>query len=230
MRGVTGFAVLLLGWEGLRMLRVLPPTAAPGVRDVVASADAGLVRAAGETLLAWALGLALAAVIGIGLGVLVGLSRWADDATRPTTEFLRPIPVVALIPVAIVLIGIDTRMQAALVGLACLWPLMISTRFGVRDVDPLLIESGRVLGASGLRLVTRVTWPAALPAIRTGLRTAASLGIVVAIAVELVAGSPGLGHYIAQQQAAGQIAASYAGVLVSGVLGWAISATFRTRS
>ncbi|GAA2702290.1 ABC transporter permease [Actinoplanes palleronii] len=227
MRGLAGFAVLVGLWDLLRLAHVLPPTAAPASWDIArALADPSLAVAAGDTLLAWAGGLLLAGVLGIAAGILLGVSRWADAATRVVIDFLRPIPAVALIPVAVVVIGLGAGMQAVLVAFACLWPLLISTRFGVRDVDPLLVETGRVFGASGLRLAATVTGPAAVPAIRTGLRTAASLGLVVAVATELVAGSPGLGWYIAQQQQAGQIPAAYAGIVVAGSLGYVIHLVF----
>lgn len=223
MKGFAGFAVLIGLWEALRLAHVLPPTAAPASWDIArALADPELLSAAGDTLVAWAGGLLLAAALGIAAGVLVGLSRWADASTAVVIDFLRPIPAVALIPVAVVVLGLGAGMQSVLVAFACLWPLLIATKFGVRDIDPLLTETARIFGANGLRLAATVTAPAAFPAIRTGLRTAASLGLVVAVATELAAGSPGLGWFIAQQQQAGQIPAAYAGIVVAGLLGYAI--------
>lgn len=231
MKGLAGFAALVVLWELLRLTHVLPPTAAPASWDIArALKNPDLFGATVDTLIAWGGGLLLAALIGIPLGVLLGLSRWADAALTSTVDFLRPIPAVALIPVAVVVIGLGAGMQSVLVGFACLWPLLIATRFGVRDVDPLLTETGRVFGANGLRLAATVTAPAAFPAIRTGLRTAASLGLVVAVATELAAGSPGLGWFIAQQQQAGQIPAAYAGIVVAGLLGYAIHLIVETTS
>ncbi|WP_436530756.1 ABC transporter permease [Actinoplanes sp. HUAS TT8] len=223
MKGLAGFAVLILLWELGRFAHVLPPDSAPATWQIAhATADPELAAAAGHTLLAWAGGLLIAAGLGITGGVLLGVSRWADASASVVIDFLRPIPAVALIPIAIVVIGLGAGMQAVLVGFACLWPLLIATRFGVRDIDPLLVETGRVFGASGLRLAATVTAPAAWPSIRTGLRTAASLGLVVAVATELAAGSPGLGWFIAQEQQAGQIPAAYAGIVVAGLLGYLV--------
>ncbi|WP_433831285.1 ABC transporter permease [Actinoplanes sp. CA-015351] len=231
LKGLAGLFVLAGLWDLLRIVHVLPPTAAPASWDVAASlADpdvrGGLAAAVLDTMTAWTGGMLLAAVAGITAGLLAGLSRWADASTRVVVEFLRPIPAVALIPIAILTAGIGTGMQAVLIAFACLWPLLIATRFGVRDVDPLLVETGRILGVAGPRLVASVTVPAAIPAIRTGLRTAASLGIVVAVAVELVAGSPGLGWFVSQRLQAGQVAAAYTGIIAAGLLGWAIHALF----
>ncbi|WP_433797205.1 ABC transporter permease [Actinoplanes sp. CA-252034] len=227
LKGLAGLLVLAGLWDVLRLVHLLPPTATPAGRDVAAALASpevrgGLAAAVGHTVTAWAAGVLLAAVVGIAAGLATGLSRWADAASRVVVDFLRPIPAVALIPVAIVVAGIGVPMQALLVAFACLWPLLISTRFGVRDVDPMLVETGRVLGASGARLIATVTVPAAAPAIRTGLRTAAGLGIVVAVAVELVTGSPGLGSFIGLQLQGGQIAAAYTGILAAGLLGAAV--------
>ncbi|BCY12113.1 ABC transporter permease [Actinoplanes sp. L3-i22] len=228
MKGAAGFVALVLLWELGRLAHVLPANSAPASWQIAGRlGDGELAGAVGETLLAWAGGLLLAALIGIPLGVLLGLSRWADAALDTTVDLLRPIPAVALIPVAVVVIGLGASMPAVLVGFATLWPLLISTRFGVRDIDPLLVETGRVFGANGWRLAATVTAPAALPAIRTGLRTAASLGLVVAVATELASGSPGLGSYIAQQQQAGQLPAAYAGIVVAGLLGYLIHLVVR---
>jgi NitT/TauT family transport system permease protein len=229
LKGLAGLLALVGLWDVFRLVHLLPPTATPASWDVAASlatpgVRGGLAAATGATLAAWAAGMLLAATVGIAAGLLTGLSRRADAASRLVIDFLRPIPAVALIPVAIVVAGIGLPMQAVLVAFACLWPLLISTRFGVRDVDPMIVETGRVLGAAGPRLIATVTVPAAAPAIGTGLRTAAGLGIVVAVAVELVTGSPGLGSFINQQLQGGQIAAAYTGILAAGLLGAAIHA------
>lgn len=229
LKGLAGLAVLVGLWDVLRLVHLLPPTATPATRDVAAALAApgvlaDLAAATGATMTAWATGMLLAGVAGIAAGLLTGLSRWADAASRVVVDFLRPIPAVALIPVAIVIAGLGVRMQALLVAFACLWPLLISTRFGVRDVDPMIVETGRVLGAAGPRLIATVTVRAAAPAIRTGLRTAAGLGIVVAVAVELVTGSPGLGSFVNLRLQGGQIAAAYTGIIAAGLLGAAVHA------
>jgi NitT/TauT family transport system permease protein len=129
---------------------------------------------------------------------------------------------VALIPVGIVAFGLQITMQVFLVAFACVWPILIGTRHGVRAVDPLLDDSARALGLSRFQVLRRVVWPASLPALITGVRTAAGIGVVVAVAVELVSGSPGLGYYLNAAQQAGQVPAAFAAVLLAGLFGWAV--------
>jgi NitT/TauT family transport system permease protein len=156
----------------------------------------------------------------------LGASRWADSLARVTIEFLRPVPAVALVPVAVISFGLEIGMQVFLIGFACVWPVLVGTRHGVRAIDPLMIDSARMLGLSRRDIVTRVSLPATAPAIATGVRLAASLGVVVAVATEIVTGSPGLGQYLTQAQQAGDDAAAFAAVLVSGLLGLTVNALF----
>ncbi|MFJ6983039.1 MULTISPECIES: ABC transporter permease [unclassified Streptomyces] len=230
-RGAAGFAALAGIYEILRATGVLPAADTAGVGSVLAAVadgvgDGSLTRATLETLHAWSLGLAVAAVIAVPLGILVGKSWTAFTLTEVVVEFLRPVPSVALVPVAVVLFGLDLTMQVFLVAFACVWPVLIQTRYSVRALDPVMLDSARTFRLSPGALLVRVVVPAATPAILTGLRTAASLGVVVAVAAEIVAGTPGLGRYLVDAQQGGHTAAAFAAVLVSGVLGLIVNAVF----
>lgn len=223
-QAVVGLAVLVVAFELLRLVGLLPPGSVPSTGAIVAAlvssvASGEIVSALGYTVLAWSLGLLLAAAIGIPSGIAVGLSRWADSASRSAVEILRPVPAVALIPVAIVLFGIEVPMQVFLVTVACVWPLMLGARGGVRAVDPLQLDTARSFGLGSLTVVRRVVWPAALPAVATALRLSASLGVVVAVGAQLISGSPGLGSLLVNSQNAGQNDVVWACLLVTGALG-----------
>jgi len=223
-KACAGLLVLVAVFETLRLLAILPSQDVPSTVDIARAlvssvADGELPSALGSTITAWLLGVALAAVIAVPLGVAVGRSRWADSTTRVAVEFLRPIPVVALVPVAIVLFGLEPAMQVFLVALACIWPVMLGTRHGVRAVDPLQLDTARTFGLSGSSVMRRVVLPASLPSIVTALRVGASLGVVVAIAAEIVSGSPGLGKLLIDNQQAGNNGVVYACLVVAGVFG-----------
>lgn len=227
IRAITGLVALVAGYELLRAAGVLPDGSAPSTPVIAAAVvdglvDGSLIGPLLDTCTAWALGLLAAVAVGVPMGVLTGLMRWADALTGVTVEFLRPVPAVALVPVGIVVFGLELGMQVFLVAFATTWPLLVGTRHGVRAVDPLLIESARVLGLSSFAVLWRVILPAAVPACVTGLRTAAGLGVVVAVAVELVTGSPGLGDYLASAQQSGQMANAFAAVLLAGLFGLAV--------
>lgn len=227
-KGGAGVLAAIGIWEALRALSVLPADNAPSAWAILTTAVRELARgplatAATQTAYAWAVGFLVVVAVGVSLGVLVGLSRWADAATGVLFDFLRPIPAVALVPVSIVLLGLGLRMQTFLTVFAAVWPMLYNTRYGVRNVDPLLIDSARVQGVGGLRLVRRVVLPAALPSIFTGLRLSASIAVVVTVVTELVAAGTGLGHFIDQQQQVGHAPEAFAGVLVAGVFGYLVN-------
>lgn len=224
LQSATGLAVLVLVFELLRASGLLPATSVPSTGTVLgalaqAVADGQMLGALGWTVLAWVLGLLVAAAAGIPLGIAVGLSRWADSASRSVVEILRPVPAVALVPVAIVLFGIQVPMQVFLVAIACVWPLLLGARGGVRAVDPLQVDTARSFGLGPVAAVRRVVWPAALPAVMTSLRLSASLGIVVAVGAQLISGSPGLGSLLVNSQNAGNNDVVWACLLVTGAFG-----------
>src|SRR6266545_432353 len=219
-KGGAGVLAAVGIWETLRALSVLPDDNAPSAWAILAAtarelAQGPLATAAAQTAYAWAVGFLVAVAVGVSLGVLVGLSRWAEAATGLLFDFLRPIPAVALVPVAIVLLGLGLRMQTFLTVFAAVWPMLFNTRYGVRNVDPLQIDSARVQGVGGVELVRRVVLPAALPSIFTGLRLSASIAVVVTVVTELVAAGTGLGHYIDQNQQVGNAPEAFAGVLAA---------------
>jgi NitT/TauT family transport system permease protein len=224
LKGLVGVGAAIGIWELLPVLGALPDQYAPGVGEIASalrdSLDDGTLTAAIEdTLTAWAFGMAITIGIAVPVGALLGLSRAADAALRVVIDFLRPVPAVALIPVAVLIFGIELKMQLALIVFACVWPLLLNVRYGVQSVDPMLLDTGRVSGLSRLALVRRVVLPSALPAIFTGVRIAATLALVLAISAGIVAGSPGLGKLIVDADQAANIPLSYAGVVMSGIFG-----------
>lgn len=224
----VGIAVLVLAFEALRWAGALPSTTVPSTTQILAAlrtslAEGDMGSAVGYTALAWLVGLGVAVAIGVPLGIVVGLSRWADSATGRAVEVLRPVPAVALVPMAIVLFGIDLPMQVFLIAVACVWPLLLGARGGVRAVDPLQIDTARSFGLGPVAVVRRVVGPAAIPAIATALRLSAGLGVVVAVGAQLISGSPGLGNLLVGSQNAGRNDVVWACLLVTGALGVAIN-------
>ena len=125
----------------------------------------------------------------------------------------------ALVPVAIVLLGLGSKMQVPLIVLAAVWPVVFNTSYGVRNADPALIDSARSTGLSRVAVVRRVVLPAALPAILTGVRLAAAIAVVLTVVTEIVASATGLGHYVSLTQQAGRYDDSLAGVVLAGLFG-----------
>jgi NitT/TauT family transport system permease protein len=180
----------------------------------------------GMTLLTFAEGLCLATVFAVAMGVLMGAVPRVYDALKIIVEFMRPIPSVAMIPLAILFLGLGGPMRVAVVTYAAFWPLLISTLYGVRAVDPVALDTARNFGVSPFATLWRVTLPSALTSVSTGLRVSATIALIVTVTTELVAGNSGIGFYVSQTEQANRIPPMYAGILLTGILGYIINAIF----
>lgn len=180
-----------------------------------------------ETLKGWAIGLAIATVIAIPVGMLLGAIDPLYRSARVTIEFLRPIPSVALIPLAVLIYGTGLTMKIFLVAFASFWPLLFQTLYGVQDIDPVARDTARVYGLSRWYFVRYIVLPSAAPYIATGLRISSSIALILAVTGELVVGAPGLGRDIGIAQAGGDAPLTYALISVAGVLGLVLNVVFQ---
>lgn len=230
--GLIGIVVFLGLWEllptvGLVQARYLPPASEVIMALLV---DLGLTAfwvAVGETMLAWALGLLIAVVAALVLGLVIGMSPFLRRFTNSSIEFLRPIPSVALIPLAVLLFGIKIESSLLLIVYACFWQVLIQVLYGVADVDNVAMQTARSYGFSYVQRVRDVVFPTMLPYLMTGIRLAASVALILAITAELLIGSPGLGREIALAQSGGAISGMYALILATGFLGVGINGLTR---
>lgn len=145
------------------------------------------------------------------------MSRHIDAALGPTLEFARALPPASVVPIATLLIGYDERMKVAVVTFAGLWPILLNTRAGVRGLDPVLIDTARMLHLGRLDRARKVMLPALLPAIFLGVRVAAPLALVVTLLVEYLTQVEGIGALIASAQRTDEAAAVYGLILLTGL-------------
>jgi ABC-type nitrate/sulfonate/bicarbonate transport system permease component len=223
------FAVLVEA--GVRLFDLHDGVAAPSAafRALLEETSSGVLPGEiGQTLAAYVQGLGLAVVGGVTLGVCIGSSRRLLDATSVVVEFLRPIPAVALIPLATLSFGLDTPMRRFLVAFGALWPILVNTIYGVRGADRRLDDVARTSGVTGIARLVRVTLPAALPSIATGVRVSASLGLLICVTAEFVTRTGGLGAYMQEQQNAFRLPEMYAAVVVVGLLGYLVNVGLRS--
>jgi NitT/TauT family transport system permease protein len=229
LRGLVGVAAAFAVWGLLTALGALSPQDLPSIGAVASSFGHSwhdLLSSAGTTLESLLIGLAVASVAGATLGIAVGLSTWADAFTDVIVRMARPLPSLALIPIAILVAGLSTTMTAGLVAFAAFWPVFINSRYAARQVEPRLLDAGRALGLGRAGLIARVIVPSAAPAVATGIRISAGVATVVTVSVELVAGTGGLGGYVLSAEQGGATADIYAGIIVGGILGWLINRVF----
>jgi ABC-type nitrate/sulfonate/bicarbonate transport system permease component len=161
-----------------------------------AFADGSLIAATRATLLSAFGGLIIGASLGLALGVLLGSVSALDRLLELTLELLRPIPSVAVIPIALVALGFGYRLEIVIVAYACFWPLTILSRAAVKGVEPRLIEVARALRLSPLQRTAKIVAPAALPRIFIAFRLAAGISLIVAVTVEIAVNPQGLGYEV----------------------------------
>jgi len=176
-----------------------------------------LLPAAGATLLTLSIALVVATILGTLLGLAVGASDRVGAALTPTLEFARVMPPAALVPLATLLIGYGQAMKVTLVVLAAIWPILLNTRTGVRELDPVLLDTARSLRLDKSAVASKVLAPAILPAVLLGARVAAPIALAVTLLVELVTGVNGLGALLALSQRNYQPSRVYALIVISGL-------------
>ena len=221
-------ACALALWEVAVRSGALSDTSFPPMTETVAELGRQLGTGAFwtallNTLEGWALGLGLAILLAVPAGILVGSSRLAYRALRAPIEFLRPIPSVALIPLAVLVYGTGLESKVFLAVFASFWPLFVQTLYGVQDVDPVVTDTARSFGLGRFERIWRIRLPAAVPYIATGVRISSAVALILAVTAELVIGSAGLGRSISVAQSGGAIDVMYALIIATGILGWLLN-------
>ena len=180
----------------------------------------------GQTAWSWFVGLLVAAAIGIPLGVMLGASPRLSRFTRVVIEAVRPIPPVVILPLALLVLGGALAFKVALIVQGALWPLVVQASYGVRSIDPVVIETAASYRLGWLRRTFQVRIPAASLQIAVGLRLAAATAFAVCLVSELVGGAKGLGAGLVSAQISGDIAKVMALTIASGLFGMLIALVF----
>ena len=180
----------------------------------------------GQTVRGWALGLLIATVLAVPIGIVLGSSEFAGRAFRIPIEFLRPIPSAALIPLLFLTLGTTLKSEIFLAAFGAFWPLLVQTIYGVRDVDPVALDTARSFGIGRFERLYRIKLPSAVPYIATGLRISSAVSLILAFTAELFMGIPGLGQIMNVAESFGLTVQVYAIALATGFLGLAIYVVF----
>jgi ABC-type nitrate/sulfonate/bicarbonate transport system permease component len=220
--GLVLFGALLevLPRVGVLPSEYFPPTSKIAEALVDEFRRPGFWQAVAGTVSTWLIGLAIAVVAGIVLGILIGSIPVLRVATASTIEFLRPIPSVALLPLAIVLFSAPVRSILLLVVYASFWQVLVQVLHGVTDVDPIARETAASYRLNRWRQARYLVWPTTLPYAMTGIRLAAAVALVLTITGELlIGGTKGIGEEIAVAQSSIAVPSMYALIVVSGLIG-----------
>lgn len=219
--------LLLVVWEGVVRLRVvdaiyLPPPSQVfvGFYELIISGELWThVRASMTRVFS---GYLLAALLGIGLGLLLGWFRSLAAFFEPLIELFRPISAIALIPLAILWFGIGETSKIFLITYGTFFPILLNTIAGVRNTERVFIRAARTLGAGRARILLTVVIPSAVPFIYTGLRISMGIAMIVIISSEMVAADNGLGWFILDSERVYKTDLMVAGIITISVLSLAI--------
>jgi NitT/TauT family transport system permease protein len=217
--------VLLEIWARATQLQsdsLAPPTA---VAAALAEAfkDGSVLTATRDTLISAFAGLAIGGAVGLAFGIALGIFRIFDRLMEVTVEAIRPIPSIALLPIALIALGFGYRMEIVIVAFACVWPILILSRAAIGGIEPRLIEVSRALRLSPANRVRKIIIPAALPRIFLAFRLAAGIALIVAVTVEIAINPIGLGAAIMTAQQALRPDLMLAYLVWIGAVGYALN-------
>lgn len=220
-------AIAFGSWEVIGRIpslsTTLPPfsTVAGWLFDHLATGD--FWSSVGATVAQWAVGLVLGAAAGILLGLVIGFSEPLRLLLDAVVEFLRPIPFIVYLPLLLLLYGNTYTLAMVNVALGVVWILLFQTYYGCKDINPLLFDTCRVFGLSRTQRLRRLVLPSVMPYVATGIRIASSTAFLIAVSVELIGGSPGLGLQIGQSQSNSLYPAMYGYTFFTGLLAVAVN-------
>jgi len=171
-------------------------------------------------------GWALAVLVGVPLGILIGRSRNLSDFFNPALQFLRAIPGPALIPVFIILLGTESTMRVTLIAFGCVWPILLNTIEGTRTVDPVQLDTVKAFRIPRHARLWRIVLPAAMPKIFAGMRVSLSLAVILMVVSELVASTSGIGYRIQNAQIMFLLTDMWCGIVLLALIGYTLNWLF----
>ena len=191
-------ALLVLIWELAARAGQVSPQVLPAPSKIAATAwdliqQGRLISDLFTSLLRAATGFVIGGSLGFALGTAVGFSRLAEALLDRSIQMVRAVPFLAVLPLVIVWFGVDEGGKIFLVSLGVMFPIYINTVLGIRQVDPKLLELGKVTGLSNRQLIRRIVLPGALPSILAGVRYALAVAWLALVVAETSAASSGRG-------------------------------------
>jgi NitT/TauT family transport system permease protein len=218
VRGLLSLVIVGLVWEiagrSGRWPLILAPISDIWIKFLQLAATGELMRHVLVSLNEFFVGFAIAAVLGILLGIAIASSETVKDFVDPWVSAIYATPTVALAPLFIFMFGIDAPSKMAVVFLLAIFPVVINTATGIRSTDQVYIEAARSFSASRAQIFTKVLIPSALPFIVAGLRLGIGRGLVCVVVGEFIGARAGLGYLIFRSSQAFQIDAMWAGVFL----------------
>lgn len=227
LRGLALPIGLLLLWQ-LALFNGTQSDTLAAPADILKALWQGLMTAdlwadTADTLAAGGMGLALGFGLGTATGILFALIPPVSRIMRVTVELLRPLPSIAIVPIALLIFGFGYQLEVAIVAFATFFPVMLLAEGAVRQVEPRLSEVARALGLSPLARIGKIVLPAVLPRLFVALRLAVGIALIVAITVEIVANPMGLGARLMRASSSLRPDDMFATLFWVAFLGWSLN-------
>lgn len=225
--------VVLAVWQAVTVAGIVSPAQFPTMTDTMAAlgreiSTGRIWPAVGATLIGWLLGMIIVISLGLVIGTMLAFNGFAQRSTAPVIETFKAIPAIAILPLVILIAGSTLPMKVFLVCFAAFWPFLIQVIYGVRSMDPIVLDTARALGIRGARRFLAISIPSASPYLVTGMRIASAQALILCIVAEIVGGAAGIGRNILLAQNTGVVAypTMYAYIIAAGVLGIALTGAF----
>ncbi|WP_280587921.1 ABC transporter permease [Halorubrum sp. Boch-26] len=224
LKSVYSLVIILVLWEVVTQLELIHYYFLPPLSDVLArfyelTANGEMLENAYLTLKRAFVGLAIAIVFGVAVGVLSARNRFADWFFDPIIKIGYPVPIIALIPVFMLWFGIGDMSKIIMVAVGTFWPIAVNARESTKQVEKNLVWAARMMGTSDTRLLWRVILPAAAPGIVTGIQIALPLSLIITFVFEMIAGGSGLGALEIEGVRSFQSTQTYAAIIAIMLVG-----------
>jgi len=173
------------------------------------------------------LGFGIATVIGVGLGIPLGMSRWTRAFAMPHVEYWRAMPPPALLPISVILLhSIGNLQKVTFIAFFCAFPVLLNTIDGVRAIDPTLVDTARSYGIPARERIRRIVLPAAFPQISAGMRISLSLAVIIMVVAEYFSSTSGVGYVLLNSKNTFQLNPMWAAILLIGVIGYVLNLAY----
>ena len=219
---------LLATWQVLADFQIISPVFFPPPTRAVSElvlrlADGSAYPSIVSTCLRMFFGWICASALGVLLGAIIGSSRFGREYLEPTLEFVRPLPASAIIPVAILFLGLTNQMSVAVIAFGAIWPVLLSSVYGFGSIQGRLQEVSAVLGLTRIEFLRKIAIPSAMPDILSGIRVSLAISLILAVVTEMQTSLPGIGRDIFMAQRSFRSADLYAGLILLGAIGFIVN-------
>jgi ABC-type nitrate/sulfonate/bicarbonate transport system permease component len=171
-------------------------------------------------------GIAIATVLGIAFGLVIGQLEFVRQITAPALNFFRAMPPASIVPIVIIAMGVGPAPKIFIIAMTCFWPILLNTIDGVRGTAPAVRDTARAYRIPRHLMLLKVALPAAMPQIMAGIRVALAVGLVLMVISEFFGADAGVGYYINDNSTRFAMRQTWAGTILVGILGYVLSALF----